>query len=683
MQLSEISSPPDAHPLNRNFKVNGINNISIKPDKSKKTETKTAQPLLAIDCKPANPVMSTHMSKPQKTEAELKEEAKQKKKDMEIKNKKAEEEIAKTIIVDVDDNYDEKEIDDSDLLRFEFELTQIPSEDGKTMRTYLQNYKAFEELTDNKFELILHYMCARLKTSYGKSTFGAETIWFLEREFQSDYVELVKYNYINEILRCDKCNFFSSNILKNEDGELMRICCSHNCSRTEIIEYIPSGDDDEDTSRQCMLAEMSGCVDTYIPINVTYEKLPHKKVDKLDDKAVKQMEYMQKVLDGKIKPNVSSFGGYQKPYNNFNFNFNFNKFGIHHTPQYSYTPTNGVGRGSRPIGHSPHVPITIGGSAGTGNPSTGGYSVLNYSRRPSVPTSHGYVQSISQVKKHFGLSTVDDGREFYVYMDSKKDKFHSYVKYLIKLLNKRKEYKRKHPFSATDKFDDNWELSPTSLLRKAKELDILELAVMANVMYLFDENIIDQNQLINKRKFLLPFINNNTESAGLSFLLGIEYIINLDEEVLLSKADQILTIAYQQKYFDMETYNKWYKETNTEFIDEAFAKKIRFTLTGWKKSTEDDDSGSSVTSSSEDEADMDIEHETVAFDADLFGNMTADELKDMESLVDNTGPPSYVDSQKQKQYSTIKRRQISVEPFTAQDKTFALDNTSHKSLTLE
>ena len=685
MQLSEISSPPDAHPLNRNFKVNGVDNISVKLNTDKKTEIETAKPILAIDCKPANPQMPVVMSKPKKTEAELKEEAEQKKKEAEERSKKLQEEIAKTIIVEVDDTYDEKEVDDSELLRFEFELTHIPSEDGNTMRTYLQNYNGFEALTDNKFELILHYMCARLKTSYGKTNFGDDSLWFLEGKFTSDDIELIKYNYINEILRCAKCNFFNSNILKNKKGELMRICCSQNCARTEIIEYIPSGNEDEDTSRQFMLSEMSSCVDTYVPINVVYQKLPHKEGEKLDDKVVKQMEYMQKVLDGKITPNVNSFSGY-RGYTGYSYgghsNFNFNRFGIHHHgPHYSYTPPTGIGRGARPANHVPKVPITVGGLANTGTPTTGGYSVLNYSNRPSVPTSHGYVQSINQVKKHFGLEPVDDGREFYVYMDSKKDKFHAYVKYLIKLLNKRKEYKKKHPFSSTDKFDDNWELSPTSLLRKAKELDILELAVMANVMYLFDENIIEQNQLINKRKFLLPFINNNTESAGLSFLLGIEYIINMDEETLLSKSGQILTIAYQQKYFDLETYDKWYKETNTDFISEEFAKKIRFALTAWKKSVEDDDDDDSsvATDSSADE--MDVDNQAVTFDANLFGNMSADELKDIEGFVNDNVPPSY--SSSQKEYGTSKRRQVSVEPFTAQDKTFALDNTSHKSLTLD
>lgn len=683
MAFSKIPAPPTDHPLGRNFKIQSDENVKVsclaendtKAESASHNVSQNKSVVLALDNKPANPTFKT---KTAEQEEKDKQERIRRTKEQERVRKEA---IAKTIIDEVDDSFEHKDIDDLELLDMKFELTYIPSEDGTNIRTYIQNYKDFEALTNNDFKLVIIFMSQVLKTSYGSTQMGDDKSWYIDGEWTSEIIEDIKFKYIDEVLRCWKCHFFCSLISKNKNEELIRICYSENCNWSDIIGYSKSDSEDENTSKQLMMSEMLKCVDEHVPITIVYQKLPIQEPEKIDEKTVKQMEYMEKIIKGDVKPNIHSFGRthygygptqrYANQYPTYGISNAFNKFNA------GKTFHTGMGRGNRPHNHQPYVP-TISTNTGIGTPASGGYSVLsNPGFQSSVPVSNGYAQNISEAQKTFDMKPVNDGREFYVYMNTKQDRFQTYLRFLIKLLDKIKEYDAKNPFNNKHNKDDHWELSPSRLLRKAKELDIMDSAVLANVMYLFDENILANKQLVNKRKYLLPFINNDSSATGLSFLTGIEYITENDQDALLPQIDEIMTVAFQLKYFDLDTYDKWYMKSNDAIISPAFATRIRSMLKNWRSGASEDDEHSDLSSGYG--ADTDEEHEHVVFDADLFGNMCNNELEEFDNVI-NGSLPTYTESQKD--YSVVPNRQIAVEEYDYEPKTFTLDNNDNDYMTL-
>jgi hypothetical protein len=683
--LSDITSPPESHPLCRNFCIDNTqktktiittdNNSSlIANPPAHVSRTITDKPLAleynsntsTVYGKPALP------PKPQLTEEEKKERN-------EEAERKLKEELALVIIDKTVDEINEKDIDDLQVIQKEFEIIHIPNEMGTGIRTFIHNYREFEELTNNSFILPMIFMSVMLETTYQKiDTVEEGVMWAFNRECTQDEVEQAKYQYIDDIVMCTDCNAFNSTIAKNSHDELIRICASSNCRSVRVIEYTKSDDDAENISRQFMMSEILENVVLYSPITVQMEKIDSlEPIKEPSEEKIKLCKHMQDIIDGKIDPPL-----YEPR--------SWNHGSVYNSGRYSSSwqgPIYGIGRGSRPANHVVHVPSNVHVPTGfsTSTKATG-YGVSRYGNHFSQPSvvatnnsgiSSGYVQSLSQAKKQFGLQEEDDDRKFFTYTNSKKDKFQAYLRFLIQKITDQSTILEKEPYGKSSTTTENfWGLAPVVLLNKARELDCIDVAVMANVMYLFDENIIKSNQLINKRKYLLPFINSAiaiSESIGVFFLIGLEYLIENNENELMTSVEQIMTIGMQQKYFDMEAFDKWMAIENNYITTQDFSTRLRRNLVSWRGETDNASnegqfSNAVSTDVSDDEVDDDgfTNGTPLKFNTNLFADINDDEL---QTELTNDSLPSYDES-------ISVKKDIIKDSFVFNPKTLVIENVT-------
>jgi hypothetical protein len=578
--LSEIAFPPESHPLYRDYIISHNSESITIPKNMLALEYKSNT---TTDGIPPLPL------KPQLTEEEKK-----------IRNeevaRKLKEELALVIIDESVNEMSQKDVDDLLVIRTEFELIYIPNETDTGKRTFIQNYNVFEKLTNNSFVIPMIFMSVMLDTIYQKIDTTDGVMWAFERECTPDEVEQAKYQYIDDMLMCTDCNSFNSTIVKNSNNELVRICSSSNCNSVRIIEYTKSDDDVENASRQFMMSEILQNVPIYHPITVHMEKIePTDSPTKPSEDKIKLCELMQSIMDGKIDPLLQP---QHYHYNGWNYDMSPNK--MHYNSHFHKFP-NGTDLGNNSFRNTSYIPNNVHVPAGYGSISQAtGYNVTRYGdhfNKPSVISpsnsgiSSGYVQTLSQAKQDFGLQYEDDERKYFTYNNSKKDKFQAYLRFMIDKINEQSKTIAKESYGKTGaSIENNLGFAPVVLLKKAKELDCVDVAVMANVMYLFDENIIKSNQLINKRKYLLPFINSSTvtpETIGVFFLIGIEYLIENNENELMTSADKIMKVALQQKYFDLEAFDKWMAIENNHITTQDFSIRLRRYLVSWRNETDD------------------------------------------------------------------------------------------------
>lgn len=661
MSLSKLANPPLEHPLNRDYGIGMKNRVQHEQHVSSMDQYKTnvsvkdIEPVLALTMEPHNPPMKLNVKpeepKPKKikTEAEL-EEQKHKEK---LEEKKAEEEMKKYITVEVSD-YDEEDEDNdkvSELLQFKFDLVLIPSEDGTTNYTYIQNHKDFTKLTKNCFELAMIYFTTKLKTSYKHDKHGNDDIWYLESECDEDKLNDIKLDYIYDCITCDNCYGCNTLLLKDSKNKLIRICALKECNTLCEIEYTKSDDEALNESITIMIQEYLKLVSLYSPIVISFDKQSRPEPKPKSAKDQKLYDTLNDIINGKTPSKPGHHGHHG-----------------HHYSSITHPLLNrGRGRGILHQSNNAYIPP----ARNSGN-RTGGYNVKKYGNyyntSSSLPVSSSYAQNIDAAKKHYNLETTNDNREYFTYTDTKKDKFQAYVRFLSNTVREQNKIMSHNRFNNNTRNPNNnyWGLSSSALLTKAKELDILDIAVMANVMILFDDDILLLNQLNNKRKYLLPFINHQPEISSLYFLFGIEIIIHNYKDKLMDKADEIMTTAYQQNYFTIEIFDKWFNSHNSFLNETKFEKDLRHSLKQWRKFV--DDTGE-IHSSGEEEADDESEEEQ--FNAELFPKSfdepTSRLLDEPKPFSNNLCVPA-------------NPKNVIRQPFLFKPSTLSISNPEHESL---
>jgi hypothetical protein len=193
---------------------------------------------------------------------------------------------------------------------------------------------------------------------------------------------------------------------------------------------------------------------------------------------------------------------------------------------------------------------------------------------------------------------------------------------------------------------------------KAEELRLENEAVLSNVMCLFDKNLVTHNQLVTKRKYILPFIKLNADEAGKYFLLGIEALIEICNDDLFADTCKILMQSFSLGYFTSKSYTDWLNTDNKYIISDTWSKdyrksteKIKHVFVSPQNDTIDDepntdtstDSDSDTTTDEFDNEDLDSGKITqmckgVKFDSSLFNDNDPDKMEIDELFAD---PPPY------------------------------------------
>lgn len=678
MSLSKIVPPPETHPFFRKYSINTLDELNIENTPTEIPQTFKSQtfttinsqtPLLAIDNKPPIPPKPSNSSivntnnvnntkKPEKTPEQIQKD----KEEANRKQKEYEEELKKAIIIDVVDDYKNDDISDKDILEKEFNVVVVPSETGDKMYTYIENYQEFASLINNDFEIVMIYIASFLKTSYKCIEEEDKKIWYFEDEFSHDDIDNQRLRYISDVVTCNDCHCFNSVIVKDNENNLIRICNSSKCNSTCPIGYTESDIDEENMLINLMIQEITNRVSLYSPITIEYTRLPRKKGKELTEQEKAFHRKLEEALNTK-SPTSYSHNVY-KPHNNaYNSVYNYS-YGASHT--YGKPKSNITTYDFRNTVNTNNVYVPATQNAGNRG---GGYIPQAYGgyfkdKCNNTKVSSGHVQTISEAKQKFGLQNANDGREYFTYTNSKKENFQLYIRFLTAKIQEHHDLISKDPFNNKETDATYWGLSTNVLLSKAKELNIMDVAVMANVMYLFDNDILETNQLVTKRKYLMAFINNNPEVTGLYFLMGIENIIHDNELALFSKADEIMQIGLEQKYFTLDAYDIWVKTENIYPLPDNFSKKLRNSLQNWRKILCDD------SSSDEEEFASDEEGETMK--VELFSD--TDEVGDL--LADDG--PNYDDKILLNQSHTEYNSETF--PFKFNSKTFSLENNTGNEL---
>lgn len=736
--MHDIQLPPNGHILSRDYKImtcdssvtesnSSVDTSNIMPEKVRNAieshfqnkgttipTTTSTDATLMLDNKPyytapKPPVPPRTVSKPKKTPEQLKEESNE-------RERITKERIAKHIKVDVVDKIVDKEID-TEMIDYDFELSYFPSEDGKETITIIINFKKFEKLLHNGFELMMMYMAYLLKTDYYHNKIDeTNESWAFGRECSSDEVDVAKCDFMQDVLFCYNCYGYNTYIVKNEKNEIIQICCDNKCLSTNKIEYTTTETGDEPP-----INKMIKVLSMKNELIITYDKLDREKSTvPISEEQKKLLEKLEKGMKGEIDTGFrknyyghnSSFHNYgygssNQSYNTTNYGHNVgcNSSSIYNHSSNNTKPINYTGGSSN---HSSHIHIPVGSSSKSGfNVSKYGTAFKRHGGTTGVSTP-GVAQSIGTPRVTYGFKRVDDGRENLVYADNKKEKFRIYTQFLGDTIKKQKEYIKHNTFADKDSLDssleEHWDINIATLLPKAEELEIENEAILANIMMLFNQHILEHNQLISKRKFILPFVQS--DESKLYFLFGIEVLIEHYKDILIDHITKIMSLAYQENYFDIESLDKWFISKN-EFIEEpSFGDSLRIKLTAWR--LELDDNPDSDVFDKETCSDSDSSNGTVdenpLYDNELYSTSSSktiqdtgiyqfnheQDIEDMEdienyNLFSSSPPPSYEQLDKPdspdpshlfSEYDSISSNKYSTSDFKYTPKTFSIENKS-------
>lgn len=686
MSLSKFENPPIGHLLNRDYKIHSMDEIDIDtvtpilhtnsiPISSTPVKSDV---ILAIENKPSYSVYpnisqtypttsSSAYVKPHKTPEQIKKEEE----DYKRKQKDYDDEINKLITVDVKDEHRKEEINDQDFLEMEFEPLVIPAEDGSTEHTYIQNYQNFAKIINNDFEVVMIYMATFLKTSYKCIKDNDTIVWYFEKAVSAEDIDNQRLHFISDIIKCDDCYYLNSVIVKDIDNNLIRICNSPSCNSTCPIKYVESDNEAENIKIKCMISEIINKVSLYSPITIQYSRRPRDKPDEMSTEDKKFYDELESALTKKhVSHSTNSFTPYG-PYGSTNYARHTSGFSMMHNFGTHNSTNKWINNGkTNTVTHAPknvYIPPKP-------NQTNKGYQVGEYGayfkdKKSNIQSGTSYAQNLAEAKPKFGLEPTTDGREYYTYTNSKKDQFQSYVRFITAKIREHQRLIEKNPYNNVNTDESYWGLSTHVLLAKAVELDIMDIAVMANVMYLFDEYILKTNQLVTKRKYLVAFINNNPKVTSIHFLMGIECVINNFSEQLFTDVEEIMDKAYELKYFDINAYDEWYKTPNTFLVPEEFSQKLRQSLCNWRKTIAySSDTASEDNASSGDDT-------TVVFNTGLFeGEDINQDMIDMLPDEDYHNAGLLLNT---KTTPIRKQKHETTKPYTFNYKTFTLPNESN------
>ena len=199
------------------------------------------------------------------------------------------------------------------------------------------------------------------------------------------------------------------------------------------------------------------------------------------------------------------------------------------------------------------------------------------------------------------------------------------------------------------------------------------------------------------------------------FLLGIEILIENLKNDLYEHTTKILSLAYQEAYFNINAFDKWFETDNEYISSKEFSKQIRTSLCQWRQELQsnivndfinssensdtysDNDTMNGVSDSDNNNLDLNHKHDAngIKYNADLFSsnldytnyiNNTDDYMDYDVNLDDDDHPPHYLslnDNDKQVQnelLDAISSSDYTEIPFKFKDKTFALENVGGCSL---
>lgn len=648
--LNTFVKPKQGHPLAKDLSIASNNNINIsdvdmsvgqplqiKYDAKNDSVNMTGQ-VLAIDNKPANPdqvvdgkhtgwsashaiskLLQTNISKLglgvgnkgvsgkatlKKPEPKVEKTKEEKDKEYEEYERKCKAKMEKYISDETEGKYTRKITDELAITELPFEVMNVPDENGN-MVTYWTNADLFQCLLYNDVDLFITYISQDLETSFQKQEIGNnEYGWYLNGLFTTDDLDNSRLNYLDDFVLCRECYGYRTFLSYYKD-KLMRFCCDPKCCHMDEVKY----ENPDDDNVQIIVQELTSKIAPLINIDIELEPVSKDEDDEeetpLTAEEQKKMDYYEKVAKGEVSVNINpyrhtgGYGGYgwMGHYGNTHHNPHY---GITYGPQYSTNRT----ASSYNLGSVGSVSggITRGHNVGNSQ----GYTVTNYGGANNISTTSSMSQPIS--RSCFQFKPIDGDKKVFQYEGHIKENFRIYAEFVSDIIQKCKNSVLKpdfNPNSQTTSVADFWELNVNSLIKRAEDLNLSEQAITANMMLIFDENILSQNQLVTNRKYILPFIQKNNDVSGLNFLIGLECLIETYENKLMAQVGTIFNSAYQHEYYNANALQQWTNISNYFIEDGNFGERIRTKLSNFISSIVDGDA-------SDDEIDMvaDIDTDT-------------------------------------------------------------------------
>lgn len=110
------------------------------------------------------------------------------------------------------------------------------------------------------------------------------------------------------------------------------------------------------------------------------------------------------------------------------------------------------------------------------------------------------------------------------------------------------------------------------LVGEAERLDIKDKAVLVLCELLLGENIIQE---VKTHRFLFLRFTNGNHKAQKYLLGGLEQVINLHKDALLSKVAHVLKVFYDTDIIDEEIILDWAQKVSKKYVSKELAQEIR------------------------------------------------------------------------------------------------------------
>lgn len=479
----------------------------------------TDTPILAIMPPPVPAKVDTVASKIEKTDEEKEADRQKEKERMKAI-------YEKHFRIDVKNEYDpDNRIGFHDYTDMRFEV--FPDIDNN--ETILLGVQSAAVLR-NDFNVCMTHMAHTLNTTY-THTFASNQ-WAFQKVFSQTDIQKALAEYLR-ITVCNNCYQFDTHMSK--DGNNIW----HTCNWCKNFEEVSVPDD--------LKTKLLMFLQSYRNVTVTYEYLERAPAKEPTAEELKFRKDLEDVKNG-IKPEpVASkwaFGGLNSGLNNIIGGItNYWNNPTHNRTNGMYSPTvSTVKPSSPPPGYQSSM---FGGN---------NYSTLH----PQHPANGLPAYSYNSYNAGVGIGTVSSRvRE----IESKVNNNNKQMKYTNSITERYRKFAQDVSIILNDKNHTVHEI-----IRCAENREVMDEAIVAILMRVCNEKILDEDQLNTNRKYIQPFVTDKI-NAQVNLIMALETFLNKYYIQLHNQYSKLLDAAYRLGYLTVGAFEIAVKTTNVFMRD--------------------------------------------------------------------------------------------------------------------